>query len=90
MTIEQQQHIKRNEFLKIYRFFDKYNDLPNAMHVLERAEKHLPMDARIKLALGDLYYKQGILYLAQDKYDHALLLDPENKHAARMLKKINQ
>lgn len=56
---------------------------------MERAEKLLPMDVRVKLALADLYYQQGILYKAIDKYDHALLLDPGNTHAREMIRKIN-
>jgi len=47
------------------------------------------MDAVIKVMLGDLYYQQGILYKAFDKYDHALLLEPGNKRALKMIKKIN-
>ncbi len=77
-------------YFKIYRFFIKYNDLKNAMHVMERAERKLPMDASIKVALGDLFYRQGISYKAAEKYDHALLLQPDNKRAFKMLKKINQ
>jgi uncharacterized protein HemY len=57
--------------------------------VLERAEKHLPLDPYIKTAMGDLYFKQDIFYLAREKYEHALLLDPQNRHAKKMLEKIN-
>jgi tetratricopeptide (TPR) repeat protein len=89
LNLKKQNDKKRQQFLQIYNFFAGYNDLKNAMYVLERAEKHLPMDAVIKVTLGDLYFKQDILYLARDKYDHALLLDPGNKHALQMLKKIN-
>ncbi len=77
-------------YYKIYNFFIKYNDLKNAMEVMERAEKNLPMNAGIKVTLGNLYYKQGILYKALDKFDHALLLDPANKQALKMIKTINQ
>ena len=80
----------RNYYYKIYNFFIKYNDLKNAMEAMERAEKSLPMNAGIKVTLGNLYYKQGILYKALDKFDHALLLDPSNKQALEMIKKINQ
>ncbi|MCF6247617.1 MAG: O-antigen ligase family protein [Desulfobacula sp.] len=80
----------RSYYFLIYRFFKKYNDLKNAMHVMERAERTLPMDAGIKVALGDLYYRQGISYKAAEKYDHALFLQPDNKRALKMLKKINQ
>lgn len=82
-------NIKRSQFFKISGFFSRSNNPKYTLQVLNRAEKHLPMDALIKVALGDFYYKQGILYLARDKYDHALLLDPKNRHAANMLKKIS-
>jgi hypothetical protein len=57
---------------------------------MERAEKALPMDALIKVVFGDLYYEQDILYKALEKYEHALLLDPVNKRALKMVKKINR
>jgi len=86
---ERQNHITRTLFFKVFWFFKNHNDIKNAMQVMERAEKNLPMDARIKVMLGDLYYQQGILYKAREKYDHALLLDPGNRKAFKMMKKIN-
>jgi O-antigen ligase/tetratricopeptide (TPR) repeat protein len=80
----------RSFYYKIFMFFKTHNDLKNAMGVMERAERTLPMDAGIKVTLGDLYYSQGILYKAFDKYDHALLLEPGNKRALMMIKKLNQ
>ncbi|WP_291460432.1 O-antigen ligase family protein [Desulfobacula sp.] len=77
-------------YYKIFKFFRTRNDLKNAMGVMEKAERTLPMDARIKITLGDLYYSQGILYKAFDKYDHALLLEPGNKKALKMIQKLNQ
>jgi tetratricopeptide (TPR) repeat protein len=90
-VFDQDRHLRkvRSLYFKIYHFFKTHNDLKNAMEVMERAEATLPMDARIKVALGDLYYQQGILYKAKDKYDHALLLEPGNRRALAMMKKIN-
>ncbi|MBC8439152.1 MAG: O-antigen ligase family protein [Deltaproteobacteria bacterium] len=87
---QNQMRIARSHFFKVYRFFQKHNDLKNAMHTMERAEKALPMDAQIKVVFGDLYYEQDILYKALEKYKHALLIDPINKKALKMIKKINQ
>ncbi len=81
---------KRSWYYQIYRFFHKHNDIRNAIHVMERAERELPKDADIKVTLGDLYYDQGILYKALDKYSYALLLSPSHPKAARMIRKINQ
>ncbi len=91
-SFEDKPAIKRRQrhwFFKIYNFFKKHNDLQNAMLALQRAETVLPMDAKIKVAIGDFYFHQGILYKARDKYDQALLLDPENRRALKMIKKIN-
>ena len=88
--LENQKEPSRSHFLKIYKFFKNHNDIKNATDVIKRAEMKLPMDAGIKITLADLYYQQGIFYKALDKYDHALLLDPGNKNALRMIKKINQ
>lgn len=76
-------------YFRIYSFFIKHRDIKNAMHVMETAEKKLPLSAHVKVTLGDLYFRQGILYKAIEKYDHALLIDPKNKRAAKMLSKIN-
>ena len=90
-AFNEKKHVQttRSYYFKILRFFTARNDMKNAMDVMQRAEKLLPMDARIKVALGDLYFQQGISYKALDKYDHALLLDPGNKRALKMMKKIN-
>ncbi len=86
---QNQMKITRSHFFKVYRFFEKHNDLKNAMETIERAEKALPLDAKIKVTFGNLYYKQDILYKALGKYEDALLLDPGNKRALEMIKKIN-
>jgi len=85
--IENQEPVKQWQFYKIYRFFIRQNNLKNATQVMERAEKALPKDSAIKITLGDLYKRQGILYKAQEKYEQALYVDPKNKKA---LKKIEQ
>ncbi|MCG8639642.1 MAG: O-antigen ligase family protein [Desulfobacterales bacterium] len=89
-TRKQQERKKRYQFLEIYQMFAKHGDMRNAMHVLRRAETHLPLDSVIKAVFGDFYYRQGILYKAKEKYDYALLLDPKNQRALRMIQKINQ
>lgn len=88
-TRPEQDRIKKSHYFTIFRFFKTHNDLRNAMETMERAEKTLPMDPDVKIALGDLYFQQGILFKALDKYDHALLLNPGNPHALKMVKKIN-
>ncbi len=81
--------IKKSYYFTVFHFFKSHNDIRNAMDTMERAEKNLPIDPDVKIALGDLYYQQGILFKALDKYDYALLLSPGNPHALKMVKKIN-
>ena len=88
-TRAERDRIQKSHYFSVFQFFKRHNDLRNAMETMERAEKTLPMDPDIKTALGDLYYQQGILFKALDKYDHALLLNPGNPHALKMVKKIN-
>lgn len=90
LHVTQQLKTTKKLFYKVYHFFKKHNDLKNAMQIMERAEKKLPMDASIKVTLGDLYYDQNISYKALEKYDHALLIDPANKRALKMIRKINR
>ncbi len=91
-VFDQKRHINtaRSYYFKIYWFFIKHNDLKDATFTLKRADKALPMDARIKVALGDMYYNQGILYKAKDEYDSALLIDPQNRRALKMMRQLSK
>ncbi len=86
--IERQEPVKQWQFYKIYRFFIRQNNYKNAMEVMERAEQALPMSSAIKITLGDLYKKQGILYKAVEKYEQALYVDPMNKNALKRIEQI--
>ncbi len=88
--IEKQDPVKPWLFYKIYQFFFRQNHMKNAMEVMNRAEKALPMNPDIKITLGDLYQQQGILYKAGEKYEQALYVDPENKKALQRIQQINQ
>ncbi len=88
--IEKQKDIKAWQFYKIYQFFFRQNNIKNAMEVMNRAEKALPMNPGIKITLGDLYKRQGILYKAEEKYEQALYVDPENQKALKRIQNINQ
>lgn len=81
---------KREQLFRLYWFFRKNNYPMNAMEVMIKAETILPKDADVQVALGDLYHQQGVLYKAIERYDHALLLDPENERAKQMKKKLSQ
>ncbi len=87
--IERQEPVKHWQFYKIYRFFIRQNNYKNAMDVMERAERALPMNSAIKVTLGDLYKKQGILYKAVEKYEQALYVDPRNKNALKKIEQMN-
>lgn len=88
--IEKQEPVRAWQFYKIYRFFFRQNNIKNAMEVMNRAEKALPMNPDIKITLGDLYKRQGILYKAEEKYEQALYVDPENQKALKRIQQINQ
>lgn len=89
MPVAEQNKIKKVLYFKAFYFFHDYQDIKNALKTMERAEANLPADSDVKNALGDLYYQQGIFYKALIKYDDALLLNPGNAHALKMVKKIN-
>jgi len=88
--IEKQEKINRWEFYRIYKFFVKRGQLDEAIKVMQRAAENLPQYADIRITLGDLYRKTGIAYRAQQEYEHALIIDPGNKHAQKRLDKLNQ
>jgi O-antigen ligase/Tfp pilus assembly protein PilF len=82
--------IKRKYIYKIYRFFLARGNLFQATEVLKRGEILLPSDASIRILLGDLYKKQGVLFKAKEKYEEALLLDPKNRGVKIRIDRLNQ
>jgi O-antigen ligase/tetratricopeptide (TPR) repeat protein len=86
---ERQKPARHWQFYKIYQFFIRQNNYKNAMEVMERAERALPMNSAIKVTLGDLYRQQGILYKALEKYEQALYVDPKNKQALKKIEQVN-
>ncbi len=81
---------KKWSLYRIYRFYTDRGMTDKAMDVMLRAEKLLPGDAGIKIRLGDLYRKQGILYKAKEKYEAALIADPDSRSAQRRLERLNR
>jgi len=52
------------------------DSLSKAELMFQSADNKFPKDARVALALGDLYYSRQIYELAHDKYTAALAIDP--------------
>ncbi|MCK5101077.1 MAG: hypothetical protein KAR45_23405, partial [Desulfobacteraceae bacterium] len=82
--------IRYKHIRKIYRFFKAKGNFYQAMEVLKQGEIILPSNASIRIIIGDLYKKQGILFKAKEKYEEALLLDPKNRGVKVRLDKLNQ
>ncbi|WP_161626837.1 O-antigen ligase family protein [Desulfospira joergensenii] len=77
-------------YYKILQFFMRQNNMKNAMAVMEKAETAMPENPGIKITLGDLYQRQGILYKAREKYEQALYVDPGNKKARQRIRKLEK
>jgi O-antigen ligase/Tfp pilus assembly protein PilF len=84
------ENIKWANIMKIYKFFIVQGSLFKATEVLKRGETLLPSNAYIRILLGDLYQKQGILFKAKEKYEEALLLDPKNRGIKARIDRLNQ
>ncbi len=84
------QNISDKYVRKISRFFISQGNLFEADKVLKKGENLLPFNASIKVMLGDLYKKQGILFKAKEKYEDALFLAPEKRNIMLRLKNLNQ
>jgi O-antigen ligase/tetratricopeptide (TPR) repeat protein len=90
--IESQEKISKWQIDRIFQFFVKRGNTKEALNVMKRAAILLPLDAGVRINLGDLYRDMGITYRAQEEYDQALFLDPNNSNAKKRLedlKKIN-
>jgi len=86
--IEKQETISRWEFYRVYDFFKKRGNDKDALKVMKRASEVLPRDAGIRISLGDLYQNMGITYRAQEEYQQAVFIDPDNQTAKRRLKAL--
>lgn len=53
------------------------DSLSKAELTFQAADNKYPKDARVAVALGDLYYSRQIYELAQTKYEEALSIDPK-------------
>jgi len=82
--------VDRRQIDKIYRFFIAQNNMFQATQVLKKGEILMPKEASIRIKLGDLYLKQGILFKAKEKYEEALLLDPKNRGIQLRIDRLNQ
>jgi O-antigen ligase/tetratricopeptide (TPR) repeat protein len=83
--IDQQKKINRWAFFRIYNVFRTWGKTEKALKVMQRAANVLPMDAGIRITLGDLYRKMGISYRAEQEYEQALFIDPGNSKAKKRL-----
>ena len=77
-------------YYKIYWFFISQNDLKNAMAAMEKAEIAMPDNPGVRITMGDLYQREGILYKAREKYEQALYIDPKNKKARQRIRKLEK
>lgn len=88
--MEQGRSFQRGHVYNVYRFFNRHGQTRQAMDVLERAASLLPEDARIRILLGDLYRDQGIFYKAEEKYEAALVIDPDNQGVKNRLERLSR
>ncbi len=80
---------KISHYWRVYRFFIRQKNIKDAVATMEQAEIAIPDYPGFKIALGDLYRRQGILFKAREKYEQALYIDPKNKKARQRLKKMD-
>jgi len=61
------------------------------LQVIENTRQHMPDGYVVydikgpKIRLGDLYRERGIYYKAREKYEDALLINPDSRRAKRRL-----
>lgn len=88
--IEKQKVISKWQIDRIFRFFAKRGNTKEALMVMKRAAALLPLDAGIRIHLGDLYRDMGITYRAREEYEQALFLDPNNKNVKKRLDSLQE
>lgn len=64
------------------------NDTTGAIRIFTLNAEQFPQSANVWDSLGEAYMKAGNMKMAEQRYEKVLQIDPENKNAKAMLKKI--
>ncbi|MDM8556740.1 O-antigen ligase family protein [Desulfococcaceae bacterium HSG7] len=86
--MDNENDVKADYFYKVYQFYMLQKRYQDALAILQKAIAALPEDVGLRLNIAVLYEKIGIKYRAQEEYQNALILDPENQNAQKQLDRI--
>lgn len=87
--IETQKKINKWHYYQVKDFFKKRGKNKEALAVMQKAAAVLPLDAGIRVSIGDIYRDMKIDYRAVQEYENALFIDPQNREARHRLKQMN-
>lgn len=88
--IKNEDIVEPGYFCKVSDFYAKKGLYDEALKVMRKAIEVLPHDVKIRVITAALYDKLGITYRAEEEYQKALALDPENRDAKRRLEEITR
>lgn len=77
-----------SHFNKVYLYYLNNDRIDDAIEILNQAMKYFPTDPHLRLKAAALYERKGIIHHAIEEYKRVLVIDPENRHAKRKLRKI--
>jgi tetratricopeptide (TPR) repeat protein len=82
--------VRPDYFYKPCNFFMRRHQYDDALRVMQKAAAKLPDNVAVRMAIASLYDRMGIRYRAIEEYQKALVLDPANRKARRLIKGLKQ
>lgn len=83
-------HLSEGELNTLGYDYLQKDEIEEAVEIFKINVDAFPQSSNVYDSLGEAYMKQGNRLLAIENYNRSLALDPDNKNALEMLKKLNE
>ncbi len=87
--LENEKIIKFRWFYALYKYYKRDGRIDDAIAVVRLGIENIPENTWFRITLGDYYSKQGIIYRAQEEYEQALIIEPNNEAIKKRLQKLS-
>ncbi|MFP4531787.1 MAG: O-antigen ligase family protein [Desulfobacterales bacterium] len=73
--LSNEEKVKKDFFIRVYRFYKNRGSYEKALHIIQRALKQFRQDAHLHRLAGNLYKKLGITYRAEEELGKAAMME---------------